>query len=159
MLWDFHCITYVIPFLSIFFLSILFSSVCFGFFHPQLVQFYPFMSVLACGSFWVLPYFISSVSVCFGAVLVQFGPVWVFHHFCPFCYQCFSPFNSVWVPFYSFNSVMVQFHPFLLFYCFSILTVFSSCSSSVCLFWFYFGPWSVFLFKHTGNEGMKSPYC
>ena len=44
MLCDFYSITYILPYISIYFLSILFVSVRFGFFHTQLVQFHQFLS-------------------------------------------------------------------------------------------------------------------
>ena len=70
MLWDFHCIMYIVQFLSVVFFSPFCSSVCFGFFHPLLVQFRPFLSVLQCGSYWAFLHFISLASV---PVSVLFG--------------------------------------------------------------------------------------
>ena len=91
----------------LFFLSILFVSVRFGFFHTQLVQFHQFLSILPCGLFWVLTHLLVQ-SVHLGIVLVHFCPVWVIHYFCPFCSQFGFHFSL-------FISVLVLFHPFLLF--------------------------------------------
>ena len=51
MLWDFYSITYIVPYISILFLSILFVSVRFGFFHSQLsfINFCPYCLVVHFG--------------------------------------------------------------------------------------------------------------